>query len=61
VSTVLVGATRRAQLEDNLGAVQLRLTPEEVQRLDESSPHADYYPSWFTNRLRDEQIEKVLG
>jgi len=61
VSTVLVGATRRAQLEDNLGAVQLRLTPEEVQRLDEASPHAEYYPSWFTNRLRDAQIEKVLG
>lgn len=61
VSTVLVGATSTAQLEDNLGAVRLRLTPEAVQRLDEASPHAGYYPSWFTHHFRDERIEKALG
>lgn len=61
VSTVLVGATKRALLEDNLGAARIRLTTEEVARLDEASPHADYYPSWFNQQLRDERLDNALG
>jgi aryl-alcohol dehydrogenase-like predicted oxidoreductase len=61
VSTVLIGATKRAQLEDNLGAVRMRLTPEEIARLDEASPHSHYFPTWFNEWLRDERIERALG
>ena len=61
VSTVLVGATQPSQLEDNLGAVDVRLTSDEVQQLDATSPHTDYYPSWFTSRVRDAAVEKALG
>jgi aryl-alcohol dehydrogenase-like predicted oxidoreductase len=60
VSSVLVGATKMSQLEDNLGAIELELSPAEIQMLDETSPHADYYPAWFTNRLRDPVVEKAL-
>ncbi|HXX66971.1 MAG TPA: aldo/keto reductase [Polyangiaceae bacterium] len=61
VSTVLIGATKPSQLQDNLGAVDVRLTREEVHKLDDASPHSEYYPRWFTNRLRDPEVEKALS
>jgi aryl-alcohol dehydrogenase-like predicted oxidoreductase len=61
VSTVLIGATKQSQLDDNIAAADIRLSAEHVARLDEASPHADYYPSWFTNRLRDPKVEEALG
>lgn len=61
VSTILVGASKRSQLEDNLGAVEVRLTADEMAQLDGASPHAEYYPRWFTSRLRDPAVEKALG
>jgi len=61
VSTVLIGATRPSQLQDNLGAVDVRLTGEDIQKLDDASPHGDYYPTWFTSRLRDAAVEEALS
>jgi aryl-alcohol dehydrogenase-like predicted oxidoreductase len=61
VSTVLLGATKLPQLEDNLGAASLTLTADELRHLSEGSPHAAYYPNWFTERLRDARIDKALG
>jgi aryl-alcohol dehydrogenase-like predicted oxidoreductase len=56
VSSVLIGARNQQQLVDNIGALGWRLTPEQVQRLDEVSlttiPYP-YYPYWngqFTER-----------
>jgi len=46
------------QLEANLGAADLRLTADEMRRLDEASPHAAYYRGWFNERLRDPRIER---
>ncbi|WAS97890.1 aldo/keto reductase [Nannocystis punicea] len=37
VTSVIVGATRPEQLEDNLGALDFRLPPELLRRLDEAS------------------------
>jgi aryl-alcohol dehydrogenase-like predicted oxidoreductase len=61
VSTVVLGASKLQQLEDNLGAAHVSLTGEEVQRLDELSPHTPYYPRWFNERLRDAAVEKALA
>jgi len=45
VTSVILGARTVEQLEDNLGAADLRLTPEQRARLDEASaPRADVYP-----------------
>ncbi len=49
------------QLEDNLGALDVRLSTEELRRLDELSPHAAYYPNWFTTMVRDPATDKALG
>ncbi|HAL37476.1 MAG TPA: aldo/keto reductase [Polaromonas sp.] len=50
VSTVIVGAKTPAQLEDNLGATQLELTPDELKALDEVSALPPEYPGWMLAR-----------
>ena len=45
VSSVILGARTIEQLDDNLGAAELRLTPDETNRLDEvSDPAPADYP-----------------
>jgi hypothetical protein len=45
VSSVTLGARTMKQLEDNLGAADMRLSPEETQLLDlTSDPDAPDYP-----------------
>lgn len=50
VSTVIVGAKRLDQLSDNLGAVEIRLSPEDIERLDSASALAPEYPGWMIER-----------
>lgn len=44
VASVIVGARTLAQLEDNLGAAEVNLTPEELTALDEASAPPELYP-----------------
>jgi aryl-alcohol dehydrogenase-like predicted oxidoreductase len=47
VTSVIIGANKRTQLEDNLKSVELRLMPEELERLSATTaPHAQY-PQWM--------------
>jgi len=48
---VIIGAKRMSQLEDNLGAVRIALTSEELARLDEASPLPVEYPGWFLKQF----------
>lgn len=55
VSSVIIGATKPEQLEDNLKAVEWDMTPDEVKRLDEVSATPKPYPHWmfeYTKRDR---------
>ncbi|WP_224250230.1 aldo/keto reductase [Hyalangium gracile] len=61
VSTLLLGASKPHQLEDNLGALNVHLSTEELRQLDEQSPHAAYYPTWFTKVVSDQATDKALG
>jgi aryl-alcohol dehydrogenase-like predicted oxidoreductase len=45
VDSVLIGATKAHQLEDNLGAVDVSLSEQELARLDEATRIAPIYPS----------------
>jgi aryl-alcohol dehydrogenase-like predicted oxidoreductase len=47
VTTVIVGAKRLDQLEDNLKAVDVKLTPEEMATLDAVSALPPEYPGWM--------------
>lgn len=60
VASVLVGASKLAQLEDNLGAAQLQLSPAELATLDEATALAPVYPNWFIDRLADQAAEAAL-
>jgi len=50
VSTVILGAKRPDQLADNLGAVDVAFTAEELARLDEVSKLPAEYPGWMIER-----------
>jgi hypothetical protein len=50
VTTLVVGAGKYEQLLDNLGAVDVQLTGEEIDRLDEISALAPIYPHWHQAR-----------
>ncbi|MDJ0367109.1 aldo/keto reductase [Hymenobacter sp. H14-R3] len=47
VSSVIIGAKKMDQLEDNLQAVDVKFTPEELKELDEVSKLAPEYPGWM--------------
>jgi aryl-alcohol dehydrogenase-like predicted oxidoreductase len=47
VSSVIIGAKKMEQLEDNLTAVDVKFTPEELQQLNEVSKLASEYPDWM--------------
>jgi aryl-alcohol dehydrogenase-like predicted oxidoreductase len=56
VTSIIIGAKTRAQLDDNLAATTLDLTPEETAALDAASALPNEYPGWmvgFQNRDRD--------
>jgi aryl-alcohol dehydrogenase-like predicted oxidoreductase len=46
VMSVIIGARTDAQLEDNLAAVDLALTADELASLDEASALTPEYPTW---------------
>jgi aryl-alcohol dehydrogenase-like predicted oxidoreductase len=55
VTSVIIGAKRVDQLQQNLSAVDLQLTEDEMQKLDEVSALPPEYPGWmipFQNRIR---------
>jgi len=47
VTSVIIGAKRVDQLNDNLAAVSLKLSPDEIQQLDEVSALPPEYPGWM--------------
>lgn len=61
VSSVLIGANKMTQLEDNLAATSVRLTAEEIAKLDEISSPGTIYPNWFTARVQDPVVTAGLG
>ncbi|HKJ94631.1 MAG TPA: aldo/keto reductase [Gammaproteobacteria bacterium] len=50
VSSVIIGAKRMEQLEDNLGAVNVSLSSEQIERLAATTAPAPIYPEWMVAR-----------
>ena len=48
--SIIIGAKSLEQLDDNLAAAELTLTPEEMARLDEVSELPSEYPGWMFAR-----------
>jgi len=50
VTTVIIGAKKQEQLLDNLKSVDLKLSADELAKLDEVSKLAPEYPGWMFER-----------
>jgi aryl-alcohol dehydrogenase-like predicted oxidoreductase len=58
VTSVVIGAKRMDQLEDNLNSVTVTLTEDQLQRLDEVSQLPPEYPQWMLARQADGRLPK---
>lgn len=58
VMSVIIGAKTPEQLDDNLAAADLALTPDEVARLDEVSALTPEYPGWMLARQGGARVPK---
>ena len=47
VTSIIIGAKRIDQLHDNLAAVDVKLTPAEIEQLDQVSTLPPEYPGWM--------------
>jgi aryl-alcohol dehydrogenase-like predicted oxidoreductase len=64
VTSVIIGAKRHDQLQDNLAAIKLTLTHDELRRLDEVSALPPEYPGWmmpFQGADRLEAVDRFKG
>jgi aryl-alcohol dehydrogenase-like predicted oxidoreductase len=59
VSSIIIGATKQHQLEDNLKAVDVKLSDEEVAELDVMTAPTTQYPNWFNTNLIDAKHKMV--
>lgn len=60
VATVLIGASRSTQMDDNLGADALTLTPDDLAALDEATRRPPMALDWLELTM-DEQTRKALA
>ena len=60
VSSVLLGANKLSQLEDNLGAADLQIRKEDLAALDQMTNPVPVYPNFFSERVVDEPVQKAL-
>lgn len=51
VSSVIIAARKAEQLEDNIRAVELRLSDDDVRQLDTASDPGIPYPKWMVLQL----------
>jgi len=50
VTSIIIGANKMSQLEDNLKAADLDLTADEFERLSQTTLPAQMYPQWMIER-----------
>jgi aryl-alcohol dehydrogenase-like predicted oxidoreductase len=59
VTSVIIGAKRLDQLQDNLASLEIKLTEEEIKQLDEVSALPPEYPGWMLPRQSANRLEPV--
>lgn len=61
VTTVIVGAKKLEQLDDNIAATKVELTAEELSQLDELSKLPPEYPGWMLERQGEYRRGQLAG
>ena len=59
VTSVIIGARKLDQLKDNLGAVDIEFTEEEMARLDQVSALTPEYPGWMLERQQADRNGQI--
>jgi aryl-alcohol dehydrogenase-like predicted oxidoreductase len=59
VTSVIVGAKRLDQLDDNIGATTVKLTADEIAALDEVSRLPAEYPGWMFERQGGYRMQQL--
>ena len=59
VSSVIVGAKRRDQLEDNIGATTVELSAEELDALGKAGAPTPEYPQWMFARVGEARAKQL--
>ena len=60
VSSILLGASKITQLEDNLASANWALTADELATLDSLTRPTAIYPNWFNTNIFDTQAKAAL-
>ena len=60
VTSVIIGARKQEQLEDNLQAIDLKLGDEELKRLNDVSARFPVYPGWMPDMKRGQDFGAAL-
>jgi aryl-alcohol dehydrogenase-like predicted oxidoreductase len=60
-TTIILGASKLAQLDDNLKAAECELSAAEISRLDALTAPAPLYPNWFNEKASDAPAREALG
>ena len=61
VTSVILGAKRLDQLQDNLAAAELKLTKEEIKQLDEVSTLPPEYPGWMLSTQSADRLDPAVS
>ena len=61
VSSILLGANKVSQLEDNLGAADLKISTTDLAALDEMTTPVPVYPNYFNARVVDEPLRLAFA
>ena len=59
VTSVIIGARTNEQLVDNLGATDLKLTPDDLTALNNASALPSEYPGWMLERQSSDRASVV--
>ena len=60
VTSIIIGAKRLDQLDDNLAAVDIKLTPDELQQLDAVSALPPEYPGWMLQTQGSNRLDPTV-
>jgi aryl-alcohol dehydrogenase-like predicted oxidoreductase len=61
VASVLIGASKIDQLDNNLGSAQLELSTDELTELDKLTEPTAPYPIWFNANIYDALVRDALN
>jgi len=61
VTSILVGASKISQLNENLGCLGVHLSDADMKELDDFTSPGVQYPNWFQSKTLDPALADALG